>query len=113
MKTRHRTKSLITGGKMEPLFTLKSFPACMMADRENPDENFVDMKFEIGCSDGFVQLADIIPPETLYKDTHSNAIGRVWDGMHNAVAGEVNRCSDRTTRILEIGGGYRETECSL
>ncbi len=110
MKTRHRTESLITGGEMEPLFTLKSFPAYMMADGEKPDESFADMKFEIGCSDGFVQLADIIPPETLYKDTHSNAIGGVWDGMHTAVAEEVNRCSDRTTRILEIGETVRKPE---
>lgn len=73
METRHRGTGMITGCETETLFVLKNFPVHMMADGKT--EARCDMKFEIGKEDGFVQLADVIPAEILYRDTHSNAPG--------------------------------------
>lgn len=105
MQTIKRRKSMLTGCETEELFSLKNFPVFMLEDRTVLLQPTCDMEFEIGKEDGFVQLGNVIPPEILYKDPHSNAIGAVWEGMHKLVAEKISENSNSNTRILEIGGG--------
>lgn len=108
MNTKHRAKSLITGCDMEELFTLKDFPIWMMAGTEENKDCYVDFQLEIGREDGFVQVATVIPPEILYKDSHFDTPSMVWREMYEIVAGKVKEHSREDDRILEIGGGVRD-----
>lgn len=107
MKTLLRDKSLITGCDVEPLYTIKDFPIHMLRN-EGEESEFCDMDFTIGKEDGFVQLGKIIPPEVLYKDTHSNAIGKVWENAHRLVANWIKKYSNNKTYVLEVGGGLEK-----
>jgi hypothetical protein len=71
-----------------------------------PDETdlFEDMVFSIGTEDGFVQLKKSILPDVLYKDSHSNAVGKVWENAHREVATLLVKYADKETDIFEPGG---------
>lgn len=100
-----RTDSLITGCEIEDIYTLKDFPIHMLTDEPASNDLCCDMTFSIGKEDGFIELRKIISPEILYKDTHSNAIGKTWRESHELVARLIQNVSTSNTTILEIGGG--------
>lgn len=101
---KRREVSLVSGCEMEKLFTLEKFPIHMMAQNREQEQYCCDLDFQIGKEDGFVQLSKIITGEKLYIDTHSNAIGGVWQKSREFMADIIIRYCGRHTDILEIGG---------
>ena len=102
-----RKTSLISGKNVEHLYTLNNFPVHMLC--ENKDNKYYglkcDMIFDIGIDDGFVQLRKVIPPDLLYKDAHSNAVGGVWEGLRKEFSNILKKYIFADSEILEIGGG--------
>ena len=96
-----REKSIITNCSTEVIYTLKDFPIHMM---KSINDFCVDLVFEIGEKDGFIQLRNTINSEDLYIDTHSNAIGKTWAGAHTIVAEIINQYCNNKCKVLEIGG---------
>jgi len=100
-----RSRSLMTNCELEDVFTLPDFPIHMLSEGDPSNDLCCDMIFSIGVEDGFIELRKTVSPEILYKDRHSNAIGAMWRGAHEAVARLIQDNSTSASKILEIGGG--------
>lgn len=104
MKIIKRNKSVITNKKnLEKLFTIKNFPIYIGAsDKKSGKDVFVDLNYLICKDSGIVQLEKLVPPEILYSEYHSEALGKIWDEHHNKFVEFINKY--KFTNILEIGG---------
>lgn len=98
-----RRKSLVSDNECSELFRLKKFPIHMLKAFSEQTTLCNDMIFGIDESCGFIQLLETIPKEILYKDSHSNAIGKTWYNHHELLADTVLKINPEN--VLEIGGG--------
>jgi len=98
-----RRKSLVSDNECSELFRLKKFPIHMLKASSEQTTLCNDMIFGIDESCGFIQLLETIPKEILYKDSHSNAIGKTWYNHHELLADTVLKINPEN--VLEIGGG--------
>ena len=103
MQTITRKKSLVSENECTELFRLKYFPVHMLASLTEENILYNDMIFGIDKSCGFIQLLETIPKEILYKDTHSNAVGKTWYNHHELLADTIIKINPE--HVLEIGGG--------
>jgi len=104
VRERTRKKSVLTGVKIEELWSLNYFPV-YMGCTEQPMERDVlaDMSFGICLETGIIQLTKLLPLDLVYLGQHNDATGGVWLEHHDSFVDFLGRFSAR--RVLEIGGG--------
>lgn len=100
-----RDKSFLTGRKtLEPLYSLKNFPVFIgCTDQKKEKDLRADMEFSICSETGIVQLSRLLPPELVYSEYHSEAVGGVWKEHFEKFAQFILEQNPHS--ILEIGGG--------
>lgn len=104
MKYIDRTRSIVTGyNNLEQLYEFKSFPVFIGCTTE-PEENdlFADMTWMICRDSGMIQLKNILPPELIYPEYHSEGLGPTWELHHEEFCKFIEKYSHGD--ILEIGG---------
>lgn len=104
IKHLQRKKSVITGKKnLEHLVTLPHYPVFIACTNEAETQDlFSDMSFSICKDTGVIQLDELIPPEILYSQYHSEALGALWTEHHERFVEFFSKFSPKN--ILEIGG---------
>ncbi|WP_293749409.1 methyltransferase domain-containing protein [uncultured Paraglaciecola sp.] len=92
---------------MEPLICLKDFPVFIGCTSQSPEQDcFADMNWHICPESGCIQLLKLLPPEVIYGEYHSEAVGGVWSDHHDEF---VLFCKKfKLTNVLEIGGSNGE-----
>ena len=103
-----RDMSFLTGQKtMEPLYTLKNFPVFIgCTDKVQKDDLYADMEFSICRETGIIQLSKLLPPDLVYSDYHSEAVGGFWKQHFEKFSQFILDQNPRS--ILEICGGNGE-----
>lgn len=105
MKCISRNYCVITGEQdMEELYSFSRFPVHMLAEFNTSinDDLLFDMNIGISKSSGVIQITKLLPNNIIYKDSHSNAIGKTWREHHMEVAKIIKEQHPET--VLEIGG---------
>lgn len=104
MDTITRKECVITGDKLETIYTLYDFPIHMgVTNKDTECDLRNDMIIKIGEKSGVIQLGELIPEEILYVDAHYNSIGKGWELHHRAFAEFVSKYNPK--KVFEIGGG--------
>ena len=105
MKLVTRDKCVINGDKsLELLYVFKNFPIYMGCTETNADEDiFFDMNWYIS-KNGCIQLNPLVPIEILYKNSHSESIGEVFNNLHIEFAKFIEKYNHK--KIFEIGGAH-------
>jgi len=103
-----RHSCAITGNMdLEPLDKLKDFPVFMgCVDSPASQDVSADMCWSISRKSGLIQLANLIPLDILYSESHgSGDVGRLWDLHHKEFANFI--VDNATTQsAFEIGGAH-------
>ena len=82
----------------------KDFPIYMGCVETNADNDiFFDMNWYIS-KNGCIQLNPLVPVETLYKNSHSESIGEVFNNLHKEFAKFIEKYNHK--KIFEIGGAH-------
>lgn len=91
---------------MKHLHTFNNFPVFIgCTDKPKEEDLFADMTFDICEKTGLIQLRNLISPEILYKDYHSEAVGSLWNEHHDKFSDLVcKQINKKNMKILEIGG---------
>jgi hypothetical protein len=105
MKLVKRDKCVIDGNnELELLHVFKDFPIYMGCVETNADNDiFFDMNWYIS-KNGCIQLNPLVPIETLYKNSHSESIGEVFNNLHKEFAKFIEKYNHK--KIFEIGGAH-------
>lgn len=99
-----RKESIITGGEIEELSSIKYFPIFTGATEEHPSKDiFADLTFDICKDSGCIQLRNLIDPGLLYSNFHSEALGSVWTKHHELFSELVLKYASGKN-IAEVGG---------
>ena len=108
MKYSKREKSIITREKsLEFLFELKAFPTFIgCTSSPKSDDIFADMVWMICKDSGMIQLERLLPPQMVYSEYHSEAIGSIWRKHHEEFSDFIAK--HYKGNILEIGGSNGE-----
>lgn len=89
---------------LDKLYTFKNFPIFMgVTDQDESMDKVADMDFVIAKDSGMIQLKKLIPSDELYKNSHNNSFGTIWDQHHREFAEFISRY--QPGRVLEAGGG--------
>jgi 2-polyprenyl-3-methyl-5-hydroxy-6-metoxy-1,4-benzoquinol methylase len=100
-----RTRDVMDGGALEPLFSFKRFPVFLGCVETPPAQDlFADLSFAIGRHSGCVQLDQLVPLDVLYAANHATVVGELWERHHREFAEFVAEL--RPQRVLEIGGAH-------
>lgn len=104
MKYIHRDTSVITGKKnLKPLLQFKKFPVFIGATSQPKDKDvFADLSFSIDKDSGIIQLDKLLPPDIIYSEYHSEALGKVWEDHHKEFLKFISKA--KISSVLEIGG---------
>ena len=99
-----RTSSILTGGEIEELHSIKNFPVFIgsTSDKISTDL-FHDLTFDICKETGLIQLRDLIDSDIIYGKFHSEAIGEVWNKHYDMFIELLSKYKNNND-ILEIGG---------
>lgn len=99
-----RATSVLTGGEIEHLHTIKDFPVFIGATSDDPAKDlFHDLTFDICKETGLIQLRHPINPSIVYSKYHCEAIGKVWLDHHDRFSDFlIGYCGGKN--VLEIGG---------
>lgn len=90
---------------LEILYTVKDFPAYLGTTSQKPDmDENMDMKWAIPRESGMVQLAELVPEDVLYKETHAAAIGKVWERHNAEFVDSLSKYMKNGDKIVEILG---------
>lgn len=102
-----RTKDLMTGNEdLEILYTVKDFPAYLGTTSQKSDlDEHMDMRWAISRESGMVQLAELVPEDVLYKETHVSPVGKTWEKHNIEFADFLDKYMLNGEKIVEIGGG--------
>lgn len=96
----------ITGAEsdFDVLLSFKKFPIHMLENESTDIKKDKTHPLSIGIDSlsGVVQVLDPPTKEELYVDSHSNAVGGVWNGHHRMVADIIRNYHPKN--VLEIGG---------
>jgi len=104
MLYQERKKSILTNGKLEELHSIKKFPVFIGATKKPfKTDTFSDLTFDICKETGIIQLRNLIDPNIVYSEFHSESLGKIWEDHHNLLAKLISKYSDNKA-ILEIGG---------
>ena len=108
MKYLKRETSIITREKsLELLFELKAFPTFIgCTSSPKSDDVFADMVWMICKDSGMIQLERLLPPQIVYSEYHSEAIGSIWRKHHEEFSDFISKHYEGN--ILEIGGSNGE-----
>jgi hypothetical protein len=101
-----RTSSVITDNftKLEELSSIEKFPVFIGATNDDEEKDqYQDLTFDICTETGMIQLRNLVDPEIVYSQFHSEAIGKVWETHHDKLLELILKYQDNNT-ILEIGG---------
>lgn len=86
------------------LISLKKFPVFIGCTVKPKSEDlYFDMDWSVGVSSGLIQLKNLINPNIIYSDFHSEAVGQLWKKHNEEFSKFVIKYCD--SRVLEIGGG--------
>lgn len=103
-----RESCVITNSRdIETLHTLKQFPIFIGNTKQDIGEDvFSDMIFDISKECGVIQLKNLINPNLIYSQYHSEAIGKVWEDHHTKFAELLSNLINNNSvkSILEVGG---------
>jgi len=104
MKRIIRNASVVTGKKnLEHLVTYKKYPVLIgCTEKPRKTDLLADMSFSICRDSGIIQLDRLIPPDILYSEYHSEALGGLWKDHHEAFVAFFARFAPKN--VLEIGG---------
>ncbi|MEM7070995.1 MAG: methyltransferase domain-containing protein, partial [Pseudomonadota bacterium] len=102
--TNLRKTSVITGkNNLESLHSVKNIPIyCGVTDAPQDKDILFDMQWDICKDSGVIQLRQPPAVEVIYADSHSEAVGALWQNHHQQFADFIATHSNN--RILEIGG---------
>lgn len=99
-----RTKSIVTGGNLEIIHTLKNFPVFFGCTDSPKEKDLVfDMIWGIDPECGSIQLTKLVPLEVLYKEQHVDGTGATWNKYYEDFAKFIK--DEKPKKVLEIGGG--------
>lgn len=85
------------------VYNFVDFPIYMGTSTSSASKDmFCDMVFAECTQCGTVQLKNLIPLEILYKDSHSNVVGKTWSEHHESFCQFVSKYIHGN--IVEIGG---------
>jgi len=99
-----REKSILTGGKVNPLAMVINFPIFIGATDASAEEDILpSLIFDICKESGMIQLRHLMDPEIIYSKYHSEAIGPTWNEHHDLLASVISKYS-KNKSVLEIGG---------
>lgn len=99
-----RNTSVITGQKdLEHLLLFKDFPVFIGATSQNIKKDiFADLSFVIDKTTGIIQLDKLLPPDLIYSEYHSEALGKIWENHHKEFIEFMSQA--KSSSVLEIGG---------
>lgn len=91
---------------LEPLFTFPQFPVFMgVTNQDRGQDQVMDMEWSISKTSGIIQLAKLLPLETVYPESHgSGQVGQTWAEHHRSLAQFINQFNPSS--VFEIGGGH-------
>lgn len=88
---------------LKEIVNISNFPVFMGATNQKPEKDlYEDLIFEKCDNCGSVQIKKLIPLDVLYKETHSNAVGRTWNLHHTQFSEFASKFAKEN--IVEIGG---------
>jgi len=101
-----RNKDVISGGELESLYSMRSFPVFIGCTNELKERDVKsDMCWYISKETGMIQLNPVLPLDLVYQESHgSGCVGALWMQHHQEFAKFIQRQSP--TSILEIGGSH-------
>ncbi len=104
IETIKRKKSILTQeDTLELLHAIKDFPVFIgVTDQEYSKDLFADMNWYICKKTGMIQLTDLLPPDLVYSQYHSEALGQLWEEHHFEFIDFISKYVE--DNILEIGG---------
>lgn len=86
------------------LISLKKLPIFIgCTDKPKNEDLYFDMDWSVGAKSGLIQLKNLINPNIIYSDFHSEAVGQLWKKHNEEFSKFVIKYCD--SRVLEIGGG--------
>ncbi|MDB2389799.1 methyltransferase domain-containing protein [Alphaproteobacteria bacterium] len=99
-----RQKSLLSNkNSLEKLHVFNNFPVFIGAtDEQIENDVFFDMVWDICRDTGIIQLRNLINPNIIYSQYHSEATGEIWKKHHEAFC-EFSK-NHLGTKVIEIGG---------
>ena len=99
-----RKKSIATNREtLEEFVEYPNFPVFIGCTDQKPEKDLkANMKWMICKDSGCIQLYNLMPPEVIYSQYHSEAIGGIWEEHHKIFCKFISR--NIKGDVIEIGG---------
>ncbi len=105
MKTIERVCCISCGSNLTTLKSIERFPIYMgVTDEEAHKDIFADLTFAKCSRCNCVQLKNLIPLDILYKEAHTNSVGKTWLHHHASFAEFINKRAQGN--VIEVGGAH-------
>jgi len=101
-----RNHDVISGGDLEELYSMKSFPVFIgCSDALEEEDIRSDLCWYISKDTGMIQLNPVLPLNLVYQEEHgSGSIGFLWLQHHQEFAKFIQQQAPKS--VLEIGGAH-------